>query len=619
MLVPCVVLMIASSAAGTMMVHALERVLDGLLITGLSWEGARIIAYLFAAGAASALAHAGYALVLPYLMHRLTTDLRDNLFAHLMRLDYGFFLGENPGRLLSYMVNDTAQINTLFRESVLGLGRHLTMIAFLAAFMIWKDWLLALLVLIVLPVLFLLARRFGRRMRRASAALQAEQAEFLRRLEEVVTGIREVMAATEERGETERMRARLKDLRHAGFRIDRLSALWSPVFELLLLAALCAVFLYGAWRVQIGAATAGEITAFFIALLAANQPLKQLTRSWGAVQTGLAALQRVYGLFLVSPAVRERPAAPPLPRAPLGRGGAEIVFEKVSFSYSGDDRFALHDFSCRILPGETAAFVGASGAGKTTLFNLLLRFWDPSAGALRINGAEVRDVSLASLRGAMALVSQESDFLDETVRGNLAYGLNRPPEDAELWAALRDARLADFVADLEGGLDAAVGAGGARLSGGQRQRLALARALLQKAPVLLLDEATSSLDAESEARIQETLAARRGGQTVLIIAHRFSTVRDADRIFVMEGGRILEEGPPAELLAKGGRYARLMRLQTQFGAAGRVLGQAGAALGGGALESEEGDGVRERRGGGAAREGEGAQGPASGEGGSNTP
>ncbi|MDA8000420.1 MAG: ATP-binding cassette domain-containing protein, partial [Alphaproteobacteria bacterium] len=250
---------------------------------------------------------------------------------------------------------------------------------------------------------------------------------------------------------------------------------------------------------------------------------------------------------------------------PAGVNGVAVEFKNVSFSYSGDSRFALHDVSFNIPAGSTIAFVGPSGAGKSTLFNILLRFWDPGHGEVRLADQNIRGLTFKSLRGTIALVSQEAEFFDDTVKNNLLYGLEKTPPQHAVTAAAKDADIHNFISSLPDGYNTLIGARGVKLSGGQRQRLALARALLREARLLLLDEATSSLDAESESFVHNTMKNRGGKQTVLLIAHRLSTVRHADRIFVIEGGHLSESGSHDELMAKGGRYARLVRTQMRVG------------------------------------------------------
>ena len=560
LLLPTFILMALSSATLVWMVNLTERILDEVLRLGLQ-EAGFILVQFVAVGALSTVVQMIAALFLGYIQNRIATDLKDKIFRHIVRLDYGFFLGENPGRLLSYIVNDAARIQEFFRTAVLGLARHATLCVFLIGYMFWKDAGLALVAAVFFPLLLLLTRALGRATRRNAARVQEESAELLRHLEEVVTGIRNVKTSDEEAGEAVRVQRRLGGLRRVLFRQDKLVGVGGPILEFVAILGLAAAFTYGAWRVELGALSAGEVAAFFIAMLAANQPIRQMARSYVSMQNGLAALQRVYGLLLVSPTVREAADAVPLARD--RETGLAISFAEVSFSYSGDDRFALHNFSCTIERGETVAFVGASGAGKTTIFNLLLRLWDPASGVIQLGEQKIDSLTFSSLRGAIALVSQEIDFFDDTVRANLCYGLAESPSLEVLRQAAKSAGADDFIMALSQGYDTFIGARGVRLSGGQRQRLALTRALLRDAPLLLLDEATSALDAEAEAFVQETLANESGKRTILIIAHRLSTVRGAGRIFVLENGQISESGSHESLIDTQGGYSRLVWLQTE--------------------------------------------------------
>jgi subfamily B ATP-binding cassette protein MsbA len=337
-------------------------------------------------------------------------------------------------------------------------------------------------------------------------------------------------------------------------KLVRTRAAATPVTETLGGVAVAIVILYGGYQVIDGITTPGTFFSFIAALVMAYQPLKSLANLNTALQEGLAAAQRVFALLDVEPDIADRPGTPALQIT-----GGEIDLEDVSFTYRAGAP-ALRNVGLKVPAGRTVALVGPSGAGKSTLLNLIPRFFDASTGRVSIDGADVRAVTLASLRGAIALVSQETGLFNDTVRANIAYG--RPgASEGDIVSAARAAAAHDFIGELADGYETMIGENGVRLSGGQRQRLAIARAMLKDAPILLLDEATSALDAEAERQVQEALKRLMEGRTTLVIAHRLATVLNADRIYVMDQGRIIEAGSHAELVAKGGVYARHHALQ----------------------------------------------------------
>jgi subfamily B ATP-binding cassette protein MsbA len=331
-------------------------------------------------------------------------------------------------------------------------------------------------------------------------------------------------------------------------------ALAAPATETLTTVIIAVVIAYAGWRARTSGMELGQFLAFLTALGAAGQSLRQVANLQGVMAEGLTGARRLFASLDIEPEVRERPGA-----EPLADGPCLVRFENVRFQY-GPGAPALDGVSLEAAPGETIALVGPSGGGKSTILNLIPRFYDAVEGRVSVNGADVRDLSLASLRDKIALVTQEPFLFDDTIRANIAY--SKPgASQAEIEAAAEAAAAHEFIVTLPGGYDTSVGEAGARLSGGQRQRIAIARAFLKDAPILLLDEATSALDTESEAKVQVALERLMKGRTTLLIAHRLSTVRNADRIYVIEAGRVVEEGSHAALMAQGGLYARLARSQ----------------------------------------------------------
>jgi subfamily B ATP-binding cassette protein MsbA len=391
-------------------------------------------------------------------------------------------------------------------------------------------------------------------MRKASGKTQAETGRLSAHLAETLEGVRIVKAYGREDYEIGRAQAAVERRLAHIMKALRTRSAAAPSTEALGGVAVALAILYGGWQAQQGALTLGAFTSFLAALLMAYQPLKSLATFNTAIQEGLAAAERIFSLLDTRPIIVEAPDAPD-----LRLGAGELRFESVRFAYAGG-RPALAGVSFTVPAGKVVALVGASGAGKSTILNLIPRFFDVEAGSVSIDGQDVRKVSLSSLRAAVALVAQETQLFDDTVAANISYGRPGASLDA-IVAAAHAAAAHDFITTLPQGFDTVLGENGVRLSGGQRQRLAIARAMLKDAPILLLDEATSALDAESERQVQEALRRLMRGRTTLLVAHRLSTVQSADEIHVLEDGRIVETGSHQSLLARGGAYARLHALQ----------------------------------------------------------
>jgi ATP-binding cassette, subfamily B, bacterial MsbA len=510
----------------------------------------------------------GEAVLMNRVGQRVITDVQKALFARLMRADLAFFHAHPSGVLISRFTNDAALLRQAAANVLGAIGKDSLTVAGLVCVMFYQDWILALVSFLLFPVAIRPIVAIGRRMRRVSANTQAEVGQLTTLLNQTFQGARLVKAYGMEAYEEKRAAGLFESLFRLIDRANRTRSRASPMMESLGGIAVAVVILYGGHQVITGARTPGAFFSFITALLLAYQPMKSLASLNASLQEGLAAAQRIFQLLDVEPSLRDRPGA-----KPLAISGGEIRFDRVRFGYAAG-AVALDGVSLTVPAGRTTALVGASGAGKSTILNLIPRFFDVGEGAITIDGHDIRDVTLASLRAAIALVAQEVTLFDDTLRANIAYGRFGASE-AEIEAAARAAGADGFIRELALGYDTMVGEHGVRLSGGQRQRLAVARAMLKDAPILLLDEATSALDSESERQLQRALRALIRGRTTLVIAHRLSTVQGADLILVVDRGRIVETGRHAELIARNGLYARLYAMQ--FADEGGALAPAAAS------------------------------------------
>ncbi|MDP6563678.1 MAG: lipid A export permease/ATP-binding protein MsbA [Alphaproteobacteria bacterium] len=507
------------------------------------------------------------------LMHgvgqRIIAETQVRMYRHLICADLAYLNSVHTGKLLSSFLFDANLLRDAVGRAVTGIARDALSAVALMAVMFIQDWQLALVVVFVFPLVGIAIRKLGKRMRKASTATQEETGKLASHLTETLEGARLVkaygMEEREIRRASERVERRLKEI----MRMIRTRSAATPLTESIGGVAVAVAIFYGGWRAQAGALSLGEFMSFLAALLMVYQPLKGLASLNAALQEGLAAAQRIFAVLDVAPTIRERPDA-----AALQVSAGAITVSAVHFSYE-EGKQAVHDVNLTVPAGATVALVGPSGSGKSTLMNLLLRFYDPDQGTIAIDGQDIADVTIDSLRGALALVSQDVTLFDDSVHANIAYG--RPGADEAAILAAAEAAAADqFIRELPQGYDTRVGEDGVRLSGGQRQRIAIARAMLKDAPILLLDEATSALDSEAERQVQTALEALKRGRTTLVIAHRLSTVRAADRIYVLDAGRVVETGDHAELMRQGGAYAKLYRLQFAEDPDGKVVAQLGS-------------------------------------------
>ncbi|MDX2274755.1 MAG: ABC transporter ATP-binding protein [Hyphomonadaceae bacterium] len=495
----------------------------------------------------------GQAVLSQGLALKVLRDLQNAMFGKLMSVDYARFAREDTGRLISRFTNDVTIVGEgLVRGAQTAIRDTLTLFGAIGS-MLWLDPVLSLVVLGVFAIAGGPLQSIAKRARRATDAAQVQLGALTALLAEIFGSARFVKTYALEAREAERAGAAFEARRQLGLKLARNRARSEPLMEVLGGFALGGVLYLAGMRIAGGAMTLGDLLGIIGAIGVATPAARAVGNFNTVLNEALAALARIFGLLDEPNAILDKIGAQPITVTQ-----ARLEFDRVSFSYG--EGAALQDVSFVVEPGETVALVGPSGAGKSTIFNLLPRLYDVTGGAVRIDGQDVRDVTVASLRACIALVSQEAALYNDTIAANIALGRAHATQ-AEIEEAARNAAAHDFIMALPQGYQTLAGERGGALSGGERQRIALARAFLRDAPILLLDEATSALDAESEAKVQEALARLSKGRTVLVIAHRLSTVREADRILALDNGRIVQMGAHADLIAREGLYARLSRLQ----------------------------------------------------------
>jgi ATP-binding cassette, subfamily B, bacterial MsbA len=534
----------------------LESVLGGLVPTGAPMEALRnVLLVLFAVFLVKNIALYVQMYTVAVIEQLVTRDLRNQIYEHLMTMDLGFFQRTKAGQIISRITNDVDQVRTLVtRNLAQGLSNAIQTLVFFAVLLV-ISWQLTLATLVALPIMVGLWNRFRDRIWKGVLKVWNAVGELSSHIQETVGGVRLVKASGAERHEAERFRALTHRHYKAVVRNERWRQFFPSANEMIIATALLAVLWFGSHLVLVeGTLAPDAFIAFTVMAARILSPVKWLARLPSLVQPGLAASQRAFELLDERPVVVERPDA-----LPVSGFRAGIRLEGVSFGYEADEP-VLEDVALEIRRGEVVALVGPSGAGKTTIANLVPRFYDPTAGGVTLDGNDLRDLEIAGLRSLMGIVTQETIIFHDTVRSNIAYGLAAVTQEA-IEAASRAAHAHEFITALPAGYDTVLGERGTRLSGGQRQRIAIARALLRDAPILILDEATSALDTESETLVQAAIDRLMTDRTVLVIAHRLSTVRKADRIVVMERGRVVDQGTHRELIEREGLYRRLYQLQ----------------------------------------------------------
>jgi len=528
---------------------AIDEIFVSKDITALKWIPFAVIAIFLFKG----LANYGQNILMSSIGLRIVTDLRNKLYEQIQRQSLSFFAEHPTGLLMSRITNDVYAVQTASSEAITALVKDSFMLLSLIGVIFYTDWKLALIATVIFPLAVYPISVFGKKMRKVTTSQQITMGTLNSLLQETISGTRIVKAFGMEKYENRRFADENERLFHHNMKAVSVNAISSPFMDFLGGLGIAAVIFYGGYNVVQGHSTPGTFFSFIAAMLMLYEPVKRLTNVNNTINQGIAGAERIFSIIDRVPDIEDKPDALLLP--PITRS---IDLEDVTFCYV--DKPVLKNINLSIRAGEVIAFVGMSGGGKTSLVNLIPRFYDVTQGRVLIDGHDVRDVTLSSLRRQIAIVTQQTILFNDTVKNNIAYGDIRRT-DEEIYNAARAANAHDFIVKLPNGYESNIGELGTKLSGGEKQRISIARALLKNAPILILDEATSSLDTEAEIEVQGALDNLMKGRTTLVIAHRLSTIRNANRIIALVNGEIVEEGNHETLMARKGEYFRLYNLQ----------------------------------------------------------
>lgn len=547
------VCMLIVGAATSSLAFLIKPALDDIFLkkdaATLKWLPLAIIVIYLVKGACTY----SQTVIMSFIGLRIVNQLRNRLYEQMQKQSLSFFAQHPTGILMSRITNDVGLIRNAVSDAVTSLMKDTFTLLCLVFVVFYRDWKLALIAMLVFPLTIYPIRKFGEKMRSVATSTQVSMGSLNTILQETISGARIVKAFCMEKYENEKFAAENERLFKFNMKAVSINAISSPMMEFLGGICIGAIIFYGGYNVVQGKSTPGTFFSFMAALLMLYEPIKRLTHSNNTIQNGISASERIFSIIDLTPDIQDRPDALNIP--PVSRS---IDLENVTFCY--EKKPVLKNINLSIKAGEVIAFVGMSGGGKTTLVNLIPRFYDVTGGRVLIDGHNIRDVSLHSLRRQIAMVTQQTILFNDTVRNNIAYGSFDKSEEDVINAA-KAANAHHFIMKMPKGYDTNIGELGGKISGGEKQRLAIARAILKDAPILILDEATSSLDTEAEMEVQEALDNLMKGRTTLVIAHRLSTIRNADRIIALVNGEIVEEGDHETLLKKKGEYFRLYNLQ----------------------------------------------------------